>query len=521
MPTPFPFQRNCLVWMHDRPKCILALEQGLGKTVVAALDLEVPALVICTNAMKYRWLYELSVWRPELRVQVIDTVKTKIDWSCQVWIINYDIVWKYALPKPLTLVVDESHKVKSPEAKRSMSVLQWSDKAKRVRFLSGTPMPNRPIELFPILERIHKGVRSMGWYGYVMRFCDAWRMPWNRQLNVQGASNLEELCELTSDVMLRLTKANVASELPPKTFRIIELDGVITKEEQQLWLEFEKANLIPPINSIAFQAISDIRKMHARRKLPQCIEYVKDLLESDSSMKVVVFAHHRESVLGLEEALKAYGVVKVFGGVKPKDVTAYVQAFQTDDSIRVFVGNIQSAGEGITLTRANHVVFVEPSWVPGEIAQAADRCHRLGQSLPVTVDLLTVQGSIDAKMLWSVLGKLEVINQVIKETNLMDYTKIASLLRALADEFDGGSRERSDPSPIEDAEEVIIEKVTKAEQGKKVTAEDVKSAASAAIAAGHRDKVISILSDNGAGKLSELAEDKFGAVLKAFKALVA
>lgn len=526
MLTPFPFQKRALKWLSSRKMAIVALEQGLGKTVVASVDAVPPVLIICTNAMKYRWKHELNLWRPDLKVQVIDNVRTAIDWTCNVWIINYDIVWKYSLPKPHTLIVDESHKVKSASAKRTVSVLQWVDHAERVRFLSGTPMPNRPIELFPILEKIHEGVRHMGWYGYVRRFCAAWRMPWNNQLNVGGASNLDELCDLTSDVMIRMTKAQVAKELPSKTYRVIELDGRVTKREQELWKEFEKANLVLPVNSIAFQAISDIRKLHAERKLPQCVTYLKDLLDEDETKKVVVFAHHRETVEALEEALSSYGVVKIYGGTKPQDAFDHVQAFQNDVSVRVFVGNIQSAGEGITLTAASHVVFVEPSWVPGEIAQAADRCHRFGQTLPVTVDLLTVQGSIDAQMLWSVLGKIEVIDQVVKETDIMDYGKIAELLRALADEFDGGQRgvegkPETKNKPEAKAKEVVEEKAEKAEsKPEKMTDSDVKSAAAAAIAAGHRDGVLATMKEFGASKVSELEASDYPAIVKKLKELL-
>jgi SWI/SNF-related matrix-associated actin-dependent regulator 1 of chromatin subfamily A len=532
MLKPFPFQKKTLNWLSDRPRAIVALEQGLGKTVVASLDAVPPVLIICTNAMKYRWKHELNLWRPDLKVQVIDNVRTEIDWSCNVWIINYDIVWRYALPKPHTLIVDESHKVKNPSAKRTISVLQWVEHAERVRFLSGTPMPNRPIELFPILEKIHEGVGRMGWYGYVRRFCDAWRMPWNNELNVSGASNLEELCDLTSDVMIRLTKAQVAKELPSKTYRIIELDGRVTKREQELWHEFEKANLRLPVNSIPFQAISDIRKEHARRKLPQCVRYIKDLLDEDETKKVVVFAHHRETIETLEEQLNDYGLVKIYGGTNPKDAFDNVQTFQNDGKVRVFVGNIQSAGEGITLTASNHVVFVEPSWVPGEIAQPADRCHRFGQSLPVTVDLLTVQGSIDAQMLWSVLSKFEVINQVVKETEIMDYGKIAELLRALADEFDGGQKgveekpkpkaePKTDEKPTEKAKEVVEEKATKAEdKPEKITDSDVKAAAAAAIAGGHRDAVLATMKEHGASKVSELEESDYPEIVKKLKALL-
>ena len=510
----------------------MALEQGLGKSVISAVDAIPPVLVVCTAAMKYRWKFEFSVWRPDLKCQVFDNKTQEIDWTADVWIVNYDIVWKMQLPLCHTVIVDEAHYCKTEGTRRTSAVLTHTTHSKRVRFLSGTPMLNRPIEMFTLLDSLG-ALGGMSWYSYGMNFCDGWRPPWGG-LNFNGSSNLDRLYELVAPSMLRMTKKMVAPELPPKTYRIIELDGHVTKREEDLWLEFEKANLSLPVHSIAFQAISDIRREHARRKLPQAVRYVKDLLESGVE-KVVLFGHHRETIESLVEELDEYGVVFAYGGVSAKDVNKRVQAFQEDSKVRVFVGNIQSAGEGITLTAASHVVFVEPDWVPGKIAQAADRCHRIGTVNPVTVDLLCVQGSIDARMLWSVLDKLEVIDQVIKETELMDYAKIAELLRALADEFD--------KSPSEAETEEVKKKVTKAkpkpkpepkeeeeisdedllgeeEEEEEVTLDDVKKAAAAAISAGHRDGVLQVFKDHGAKKVSEIGEKDYASVANAINELI-
>ena len=414
---------------------------GLGKTVVAALDLVPPAVVVCTAAMKYTWLAELNLWRPGLKVQVIDTPRTKIDKTADVHIVNYDIAGKVKLPWPETLVVDEAQKIKTPTAKRTKVVLGMASAAERVRFLSGTPMLSRPAELFPILSTL--GAVSSNWDRYTRRYCAAWETPWGSR-DVSGASNLDELAKIVAPVMLRLTKKQVAPQLPSKTYRIVALSGDVTSREVD-FLDYLDHNLELPKNPVAFQAISDIRRVHAERKLPQAIDYIKDLLDqSDKDFKLVVFAHHRASVEGLSAALKAYGVVTVMGGMSAQSIQDSVNAFQNSGKVRVFVGNLQAAGEGLTLTAAHHVVIVEPSWVPGEIHQAADRCHRLTTKFPVTVDLLTVQGSIDARMLFRVLEKTETIDQVIKETKMTKATKtptspfanLAGMFRAMADELE-------------------------------------------------------------------------------------
>lgn len=540
---PFGFQATSIEWLKSRAKAIVALEPGLGKTVIAAVDMEPPCIVVCTAAMKFRWQFELNRWRPELKVQVIRNVREDLDRTADVWIINYDIVWKFKLPRAYTLVVDESHKVKNQGAKRTGAVMAHCKAAKRVRFLSGTPMMNRPMDMFTTLTAV--GAIDMSWKTYGFKYCAGWETPWDT-FDVSGASNLDELYERVAPNMLRLTKKQVAPDMPPQVFRIIELDGRIGKEEKSLIKDMDKGNLVLPVHSIPFQAISDIRREHSERKMPQVVKYIKDVLDANEEKKVVVFVHHRDSVLMLEEALKDYGCVKIYGGTSQEEAFSNVQAFQEDSSVRVFVGNLQAAGEGITLTAASHVVIAEPSWVPSEIQQAADRCHRIvGTIEPVMVDLLTVQGSIDAKMLWKVLDKLEVINAVIKETKLMNTERIAELLEELAVEFRGAvppaeeeapkakakAKPKPEPKPepepepepeVEEEPEMsdaeLLGEVTESE--KPATLEDVRAAAAAGIAAGKRDEIVALISDLGGKKVSDIPEDKYGDFVTAAAELV-
>ena len=146
----YPHQVQAVQWLGQRPKAILALDMGLGKTCVSALDLVKPALVVCPASLKLNWQRELKMWRPDLSVQVIKSPKDTIK-DLDVTIINYDILQKVDLPSVSTLIVDEAHYAKNYKAKRTKVLMQLIKAAPNVSLLTGTPIVNRPIELWTLL----------------------------------------------------------------------------------------------------------------------------------------------------------------------------------------------------------------------------------------------------------------------------------------------------------------------------------------------------------------------------------
>ena len=172
------------------------------------------------------------------------------------------------------------------------------------------------------------------------------------------------------------------------------------------------ADNIGELKQIAFEELSAARLDIARAKLPYVIDYVKNTLEEEE--KVVIFAHHREIADALQEAFAAeYGAVKLQGGMTDKAKDKAVRAFQDGDS-RVFVGQIQAAGTGITLTAAKTVVFAELDWVPGNMIQAEDRCHRMGQTDTVRVIHITATDSVDSRLIHALVEKQATIDEVIQ-----------------------------------------------------------------------------------------------------------
>jgi hypothetical protein len=153
------------------------------------------------------------------------------------------------------------------------------------------------------------------------------------------------------------------------------------------------------------------RKAVAMAKLPECIQYIKDLLLTNH--KLVVFAYHRDVMYGLQEALSEYGVSMIIGGMSPSNKDDAVQAFVKSSLYRVFLGQVQAAGESIDGLQkvCNYGVFVESSWVAKDIKQPIGRLRRMGQFADrVFFDFLAVEGTIEFQVLGSVFKKQKTID---------------------------------------------------------------------------------------------------------------
>jgi len=507
-----PYQSQAITWLQSRKVAFLALEQGLGKTIVSSVEAQTPLLVVCPASLKFNWLDEIAKWRPELVIQVIRKASDPIDTSADGWIINYDILTRVELPEATTLIVDECHYAKSHKASRTKAVSKLIRKTERVRLLSGTPAPNRPIELWPLLYAIR--VTKLGWMEFGFRYCAGWKTPWN-SFDFSGASRLDELYAMLEPVMLRLTKAQVLPQLPPKQYRVIELDLPVDKREK----EFKIEDIERSTHTVAFEALSDILHMNAQRKLPLAIQHIKDTLESEE--KVVVFGNHTDIIEGLAEALEKYGVVTLTGKTPQAQRQEVVKQFQTNPATRVFIGNIKAAGVGHTLTAASRVIFVESSWSPADIEQCADRCHRIGQLNHVIVEILTIHCSIDAQMLHSSIAKLEVISKIIKESK-MENTKVSRLQELLLEAASLVGQLYNEANQ-NDAKETAapVAKAAPAEEAPDATLDNVRDSLAKLIAAGKRTDASEILKSVGAAKISEVKAADYGKVVGAVAKVLA
>ena len=446
-----PFQRAGIDYALRRESTLIADEMGLGKTIQAlgvinCIKEAQKVLIICPASLRLNWKQEAEKWlvRP-MQVGVVDP-KTPPNGADDVVIINYDMLGKHhAFLHSRTwdvMVVDECHYLKNDKAKRTKLVLgNWKDKldpipATRKLFLTGTPILNRPIEIQPVLGAIHGDYNH--YFRFAQRYCGAYRSE--RGWNFRGASNLEELQEgLRSKCMVRRLKQDVLTELPAKRRSVIEIPAngkarLIDAERKAMQKheamrdelraavelakesddpeEYEKAvQRLKEGAQASFVEISELRKKTAIAKAPLVAAHVQDATEAGH--KVVVFAHHHEVIDLLYEELSKIGTVKLDGRDDMEARNDAVNRFQTDDTVRVFIGGIHAAGVGLTLTASSHVVFAELDWVPGNMCQAEDRCHRIGQQDQVLIQHLVLEGSIDAQMAKTLIGKQAIIDKAL------------------------------------------------------------------------------------------------------------
>lgn len=418
MKTLKDFQETGVRFILSKKACLLADEQGLGKTIQAAVAIQrlgqYPVLVLCPASVKINWASEIAEWAGIRNCQIIRKGTDTLIPGVKIVICNYDLLKSKVLHFQLLnfgfkfLVCDEAHYLKSPTAIRSKMVLAKRPRGLarqigRVLFLSGTPVLNRPIELYAMLHCAAPQLIEPydDYRKFAFRYCAAWQSPWG--LVVKGASRLDELANRIQPFMLRRLKKDVLKELPERTYQMIAFDDGGKAELK--WDQLERVKLEDGKHR------SELRISAAQKKLPMAIKHIKDLLESND--KIVVFAHHKVILAELWEALKEYKPVGISGDTPQQARQNAIDDFQNDPAYRVFIGQIQASGTGITLTAASTVVFVESPEVPGEILQCVDRCHRIGQTSAVLAQFLVIRNTVEERILKDVVSKLSTIKVIV------------------------------------------------------------------------------------------------------------
>lgn len=458
-----PYQRAAIAFGLARPNVLFADEMGLGKTIEAlgVINTDPDArhvVIVCPASLKLNWARECERWLVD-RGPVGIAGKT-FPHEASVVIVNYDILGKWA--KELSrdwdvLVADECHYVKNKDAKRAKALYALS--ARRKLFLTGTPILNRPVELWAIVSSLAPEEFDNFW-AFAKRHCKPTKNRFGWEF--KGATNLDELHErLRSTIMVRRTKAAVLPDLPPKRRQVIELgsdhvadliavEATAWQKHQQHLNELralsrtgseknkiELKTLRQGVNA-AFGELAKLRQDTALAKVPLVVEHLKSVL--DDAKKIVVFAHHRSVIDALAEPFEGDAVT-----LKGDDAVASRQAavdrFQDDPSCRLFIGSITAAGFGLTLTASAHVVFAELDWVPARLTQAEDRTHRIGQRDSVLVQHLVLQNSLDARMVGTLIRKQRVVDTVTDgnpQADLFDGSFAEAMMEAA---------EAQDPSP--------------------------------------------------------------------------
>jgi SWI/SNF-related matrix-associated actin-dependent regulator 1 of chromatin subfamily A len=430
----FSYQREGAEWLSQRKVALLADEMGVGKTAqaITAADLTGAkrVLVLCPAVARLNWLREFTRFSKRTREWIVmRSAQDRVSLLNSV-ITSYDLATRASekLCGPWdTLILDEAHYLKSTETKRSLVV--WGKqglvrRAERVWALSGTPAPNHAGELWPLLYSF--GVTPLTYQAFIDRYCNGFDSGFGYQITGTKAERVPELKAMLSRVMLRRRKQDVLADLPPIFYSrtVVEAGHVeigpeidrLKREERRLadamaLAESSVDEAMAALEGLA-QSLSTLRRYSGLRKVAPVVEMISGELELGLYDKVVIFAIHKDVVAGLRHALAAFNPVVVDGGTPISSKQLAVDAFQTDDRVQIFIGNIQAAGTNLTLTAAHHVVIVEEDWVPANNAQAAMRCHRIGQAKPVTVRFVSLATPLDERVASLVERKTRELSKI-------------------------------------------------------------------------------------------------------------
>jgi len=404
----FPHQEEAKQFLLDKRRAILADQPRVGKTLPAAAAAlqHLPAIVVCPAIAKTVWEAAFNKLDPSVPVKVITGKKQAAEIICSgVTIVNYDILSSVtAFTGIKTVVFDECHRLKNNKAIRTKAAMLMMKRIDRVYALSGTPIPNRPIELWPILHGL--GIYRGGWFDFAARYAKMWSAPWG--LDVSGASNIPELKALMRPFVLRRKKEDIFMDYKQPQVSLVTFDLPVDKREQSFDADALVAN---PNALMAFEGLAEIMREAGMRKIKAASEFISDLLQSGEP--VVVFAHHKDVVHGLVEELKDHKPVVVVGDTPSAKRTENIAAFQSGQT-KVIVGNIAAMSEGVDLSAADTIVFVECTWSTSALEQASSRVENINKSgVKPVIYLLTIRASLDHNVLGKVLKKQNIVNQII------------------------------------------------------------------------------------------------------------
>ncbi len=424
------FQMEGVAFLNKRHgRALIADSMGLGKTIQALAYLQLhhqlrPVIIVVPASLKLNWLKEIEAWMDFENVHIISNKKTYSLQGKNIIIINYDIVtpWINDIIKinPEVIILDESHYLKNHKTLRSKAIFKICKNVKKIIALSGTPIINRPIEFYNIINIIEPTLFPNRW-AFARKFCAAKHNGFGWDFS--GASNTDELHKLLTDtIMIRRLKEDVLSELPAKSISILQfeidnnkeykfavnnfLSWVKEKEGEEKKERAERAKIL-----VAFEKL---KQLAVDGKLKQCVKWVEDFLESDQ--KLIIFAVHKKVINFLMDHFK-HIAVKLDGSNSSIQRQEAVDQFQNNSKIRLFIGNIKAAGVGITLTAASNVCFFELPWTPAEVEQAADRCHRIGQKNSVNVYHLIAKDTIEESIINLINKKNKILTNILDDQN--------------------------------------------------------------------------------------------------------
>jgi SNF2 family DNA or RNA helicase len=385
-------------------------------------------LVVTTASGRAVWKRGFADWSAFPRQVQVLTPSDILDPRTNTVIVGWGSVSEPTLRNRLLqqswdiLILDESHYAKNPDAKRTQAVYgpvsALAKKADVVWCLTGTPMPNAPNDLWPMLNALApERLEGMDYDDFMHRYCVV-RMKKISNFRsipvVIGGKNLPELRQRLDGFWLRRTQEDVGIRPPIyETYPLLVSETVRAEVERGVDTRTVLAAAKDGSTKDLELHLGKLRRVTGRIKALAVVEALKDEFECGLD-KIALMHWHTDTGRILREGLSRFGVVGIDGSTSAKDRQTAQDRFRDDPKTRVFVGQIQAAGEAIDLSATAMLWFVETSFVPKDMQQAALRITNVNQSRQAIVRVCVLDGSIDEAVERILLRKWSAIREVIR-----------------------------------------------------------------------------------------------------------
>ena len=357
----------------------------------------------------------------------------------KVAVINYESTWREDIFEALVaydadlIICDESQRIKTHDAAQSKALHQLGDRARYKLILSGTPVQNQAVDIFSQYRFLDPSIFGDNFYSFRNRYCV---MGGFNQKQIVKYKDLDTLIRKEHSIAYRVTK-DEALDLPEQTFddRVVPMSkkerSIYDRLRRDSYAELEGGGTITATTVLTkllrlqqftggFLVEDDAArpKLVSRGKLDALEDILQDYVV-EGRKKLVIFArflpeiHEIEALCNKVLGKAGMRAVAIYGDIKKEERGAIVQRFQTDPETTVFVGQIDTAGTGITLTAADTCVYYSVNFNFATYSQSLSRIHRIGQKNRCTYIHLVADQTIDETILQALAKKEDLAKTVV------------------------------------------------------------------------------------------------------------
>lgn len=463
------FQKTCVRFGLETDNVLIADDMGLGKTLEALKIIEYdnrfPVVIVTPASLVHNWIAEIRKWYGDRFKTFIVKNEHPIPDGIDFYLTSYDRlrvgVFESGIVEassslqhlidvePTVLILDESHNIKSHRALRTIAVQTLALHVDKRILLSGTPILNRPSELYTQLEVLQQD-QFMPWWYYQYRFCDVQSGRWG--LDDRGASDTGELhLELINSCMVRRRKEEVLHDLPdivsipinvtltnagdyrmaedvfllwlaeeckrdPKFLESIE--GLPKTEQEERKADYSSGVVYRASRAEALVKLTRLKLVAARGKIEAFRDWVTDIIGSYDE-KVICFHHHSE-IANLVNISVPFKSASIVSNLTPKQRKNEVDRFQNDPDVKLMNCSLNVGGVGFNMTSSHVVAFLEFPWSSTIMDQAISRAHRMGQEETVRSFSFIGENTIDEHIIDLINKKRRIFNEIINGTETGD-----------------------------------------------------------------------------------------------------